>query len=221
MESHIPALIRKNAVTVTNKRRKIEPKGDFITPSLNHLTFSSNKVVDVGSWKIGYDRYLYVIQRQNGGVFICLKDILLSPGGSISPKNIELTVNQFKVLYGVFLSGKARGARFQPKDGTDCLFPNYNLGEGVRFVWSRFAKADVAIVRRFIEKGNGDLVSVASGFSFTDKYNSLLTILQSLVSSFINFCSNQLSSLLILILPTFFFSLFILCIESLIFIILF
>ena len=184
MEPHIPALIRQNAVTVSNKRRKIEPKGDFITPSLNHPTFSSTKVVDVKPWKIGYDRYLYVIQRQNGGVFICLGDVLLSPGVSISPKNIELTVNQFKVLYGLFLSGKAQGERFQPKDGTDRLSPNYNLGEGVRFVWSRFAKADVATVRRFIEKGNGDLVPVASGFSFTDKYyNSLLTILQSLVST--------------------------------------
>ena len=170
MDPHIPALICQNAVTIINKRRKIEPKGDFITPSLNHPTFSSTKVVDVKSWKIGYDRYLYVIQRQNGGVFICLGEVLVSPGVTVSPKNIELTVNQFKILYGLFLSGKAQGERFQPKDGSDRLSPNYNLGEGVRFVWSRFAKADIATVRRFIEKGNGDLVAVANGFSFTDKY---------------------------------------------------
>ena len=183
MDPHIPALIRQNAVNLANKRRKIEPKGDFITPSLNHPAFSSTKVVDVKSWKIGYDRYLYVIQRQNGGVFVCLGEVLVSPGVTISPKNIELTVNQFKILYGLFLSGKAQGERFQPKDGSDRLSPNYNLGEGVRFVWSRFAKADIATVRRFIEKGNGDLVPVASGFSFTDKYySSLLAILKSLVS---------------------------------------
>ena len=183
MDPHIPALIRQNAVTIINKRRKIEPKGDFITPSLNHPTFSSTKVVDVKSWKIGYDRYLYVIQRQNGGVFICLGEVLVSPGVTVSPKNIELTVNQFKILYGLFLSGKAQGERFQPEDGSDRLSPNYNLGEGVRFVWSRFAKADIATVRRFIEKGNGDLVPVANGFSFTDKYySSLLAILKSLVS---------------------------------------
>ena len=112
MDPHIPALIRQNAVTFANKRRKIEPKGDFITPSLNHPTFSSIKVVDVKSWKIGYDRYLYVIQRQNGGVFICLGEVLVSPGVIVSPKNIELTVNQFKILYGLFLSGKAQGERF-------------------------------------------------------------------------------------------------------------
>ena len=53
----------------------------------------------------------------------------------------------------------------------------------MRFVWSRFAEADIATVRRFIEKGNGDLVPVASEFSFTEKYySSLLAILKSLVS---------------------------------------
>ena len=141
-----------------------------------------NHPPEVTSYKIGHERFLYVVKIADGNIKVYLGAILEAPGISTSPRNIELTIPQFKVLCGLLLSGKAMAEINRNKD-SDRLSPMYQLGENVFFLWSRWNKAEVATVRRYKELLNGDLVPTKAGFTFTEKYyDALLEIIKSMVS---------------------------------------
>ena len=133
------------------------------------------------SYKIGHERFLYVVKLADASVKVYLGAVLESPGISTSPRNIELTISQFKALCGLLVSGKAMAQINRNKD-SDRLSPMYQLGDNVYFLWSRWNKAEVATVRRYKELLNGDLVPTKTGFSFTEKYyDALLEIIKSMV----------------------------------------
>ena len=176
-----PALKRQKTIQPKATSPPPPPTPKKLAPGFALASTVLNHPPEVTSYKIGHERFLYVVKLADGTVKVYLGAVLESPGISTSPRNIEQTLSQFKALCGLLLSGKAMAQINRNKD-SDRLFLMYQLGDNVYFLWSRWNKAEVATVRRYEELLNGDLVPTKIGFSFTEKYfDALLEIIKSMV----------------------------------------
>ena len=111
-----PALKRQKTIRPKAASPPLPPTLKKLAPGFALASTLLNHPPEVMSYKIGHERFLYVVKLADASVKVYLGAVLESPGISTSPRNIELTISQYKALCGSLVSGKAMAQINRNKD---------------------------------------------------------------------------------------------------------